>query len=76
MARRRRRVAAHATAGRPLPAGMGLEVERAEFVDADDHLRVAIQDVVGAVHQPVQVQDAVLLGLEGQVLDCFQVLIT
>jgi hypothetical protein len=25
---------------------------------------VAVQDVVGAVDQPVQVQDAVLLGLE------------
>jgi hypothetical protein len=34
-----------------------LEVERAELVDADDDLRITIQDVVGAVHQPVQVQD-------------------
>jgi hypothetical protein len=47
----------------PLAARVGLEVERPELVDADDHLRVAVQDVLGAVHQAVQVQHAVLLGL-------------
>jgi hypothetical protein len=44
-----------------------LQVEWAELVDADDHLRVAVQDISGAVHQPVQVQDPVLLGLEVRV---------
>jgi hypothetical protein len=44
-----------------------LEVERAELIHADDHVWVAVADVVGAVHQPVQVQDAVLLGLEVRV---------
>jgi hypothetical protein len=52
------------TAARPLPARVGLEVERAELVHADDYVRVSIQNVVGAVHQPVQVQDPVLLGFE------------
>ena len=52
------------TPGRPLPTRVGLEVERAELIDADDHVRVAGLDVASAVHQPVQVQDAVLLGLE------------
>jgi hypothetical protein len=56
-----------AGAGRPLPAGVGLQVQRAELVDADDHLRVAGLNLAGAVHQPVQVQDAVLLGLEVRV---------
>jgi hypothetical protein len=46
---------------------MGLQVERAELVHADDDLRITIQDVVGAIHQPIQVQDPVLLGLEGWV---------
>jgi hypothetical protein len=46
---------------------VGLQVERSELVDADDHLRVARLDIDGAVHQPVQVQDAVLLGLEVRV---------
>jgi hypothetical protein len=41
-----------------------LEVERPELVDADDDVRIARLDVDGAVHQPVQVQDAILLGLE------------
>jgi hypothetical protein len=41
-----------------------LQVQRAELVHADDHLRVAVQGVAGAVHQAVQVQDPVLLGLE------------
>jgi hypothetical protein len=53
-----------------------LEVERPELVNADDHLRVARLGIDGAVHQAVQVQDAVLLGLELRALDCFQVLIT
>jgi hypothetical protein len=53
-----------------------LEVERAELVQADDHLGVAGFHVVGAVHQPVQVQDAVLLGLEVRVGGLLQVLIT
>jgi hypothetical protein len=44
-----------------------LEVERPGLVHADDHLGVAGFDVVGAVPQPVQVQDAVLLGLEVRV---------
>jgi hypothetical protein len=43
---------------------MGLEVERAELVHADDHVRIAGLDVGGAVHQPVQVQDPVLLRFE------------
>jgi hypothetical protein len=42
---------------------VGLQVERAELIDADDHLRVAGLHVAGAVHQPVQVQHPVLLGL-------------
>jgi hypothetical protein len=53
-----------------------LEVEGAELVHADDHLGIAGLDIVGAVHQPVQVQDPVLLGFEVRSLDCFQVLIT
>jgi hypothetical protein len=61
------RLPSAATAGCPLPAGVGLEVERAELVQADDHLGAAGFHVVGAVHQPVQVQDAVLLGLEVRV---------
>jgi hypothetical protein len=65
-----------ATPGCPVAAWVGLEVERAELVHADDYLRVAVADVVGAVHQPVQVQDAVLLGLEAESSDYFQVLIT
>ena len=47
----------------PLPARVRLEVERPELIDADDHLWVAGLDVDGAIHQAVQVQDAVLLGL-------------
>jgi hypothetical protein len=43
---------------------MGLEVERPELIHADDHLGVAGLHVVGAVHEPVQVQDAVLFGFE------------
>jgi len=46
---------------------MGLQVERPELVHADDHLRITIQDVIGAIHQPIQVQDPILLGLEGRV---------
>jgi hypothetical protein len=53
-----------------------LEVEGAELVHADDHLGIAGLDVVGAVHQPVQVQDPVLLASKSGSLDCFQVLIT
>jgi hypothetical protein len=56
-----------AGAGRPLPAGVGLQVQRAELVDADDHLGVAGLNVAGAVHQPIQVQDPVLLSLEVRV---------
>ena len=55
---------ASATSGRPVAAGMGLEVERPELVDADDHVGVAGLDVVSAIHEPVQVQNAVLLGFE------------
>jgi hypothetical protein len=44
-----------------------LEVEGAELVDADDHLRVTRLDIDGPVHQAVQVQDPVLLGLEVRV---------
>jgi hypothetical protein len=44
---------------------VALEVERAELVHAHDHVRVAGQLVSGAVHEPVQVQDAVL-DLEGR----------
>jgi hypothetical protein len=50
-----------ASTSRPLPTWMWLQVERAELIHADDHLRVAGFDVVGAVHQPIQVQDPVLL---------------
>jgi hypothetical protein len=42
---------------------VGLEVERAELVQAHDRIRVAGLGVLGAVHQGVQVQDPVLLGL-------------
>jgi hypothetical protein len=45
-----------------------LEVQGPELVHADDHVGVARLDVGGAVHQPVQVQDAVLLGLEGRIV--------
>jgi hypothetical protein len=55
---------ASATSGRPVTAGMGLEVERPELIHADDHVGVAGRDVVGAIHEPVQVQNAVLLGFE------------
>jgi hypothetical protein len=55
---------AAATTGRPLPARVRLQGERPELVDAENHVRIAVQDIVGAVHQPVQVQNAVLLGLE------------
>jgi hypothetical protein len=44
-----------------------LEVERAELVDADDDVGIADLDVDGAVHQAVQVQNPVLLGLEVRV---------
>jgi hypothetical protein len=43
---------------------MGLQVQRAELVDTDDDLRIARLDIDGAVHQAVQVQDPVLLGLK------------
>ena len=43
---------------------MGLQAQRAELVDADDHLRVVGLDIDGAVHQAVPTQDPVLLGLE------------
>jgi hypothetical protein len=62
-----------AGAGRPLPAGVGLQVEWAELVDADDHLRVAGLHVAGAVHQAVQVQDAVLLASKSGSREVFQV---
>ena len=55
------------TPGRPLPTRVGLQVERAELIDADDHLRVAGLHVAGAVHQPVQVQHTILLGLRVRV---------
>jgi hypothetical protein len=42
---------------------VGLQVERAELVDAGHHIRVAVEHVDGAVHQPVQVQDPILLAL-------------
>jgi hypothetical protein len=54
---------APAAAVGPLPTRVGLEVERAELVQAHDHIRVAGLGVLGAVHQGVQVQDAVLLRL-------------
>jgi hypothetical protein len=47
---------------------VGLQVEGAELVDADDHLWVAGLNVAGAVHQPIQVQNPVLLGLEVRVV--------
>jgi hypothetical protein len=47
-----------------MAAGMGLEVERPELIHAEDHVGVAGLDVVGTIHEPVQVQDAVLLGFE------------
>jgi hypothetical protein len=56
-----------AGAGGPVAAGVGLEVERAELVDADDDVGIADLDVDGAVHQAVQVQNPVLLGLEVRV---------
>jgi hypothetical protein len=42
---------------------VGLQVERAELVDADHHIRVTLQNITGAIHQPIQVQDPVLLAL-------------
>jgi hypothetical protein len=48
----------------PLPARVRLEVERPELIDADDCIWVARLGIDGAVHQAVQVQDPVLLGLE------------
>jgi hypothetical protein len=51
----------------PLPARVRLEVEGAELVHADDHLGIAGLDIVGAVHQPVQVQDPVLPDFEVRV---------
>jgi hypothetical protein len=42
---------------------VGLEVERAELVQAYDHISVAGLGVLDAVHQGVQVQDPVLLRL-------------
>jgi hypothetical protein len=35
-----------------MAAGMGLEVERPELVDAEDHVGVAGLDVVGAIYEP------------------------
>jgi hypothetical protein len=61
------------TSQRPLAAGVGLQVERAELVDADHHIRVAIEHVDGAVHQPVQVQDPILLALVVGSREVFQV---
>jgi hypothetical protein len=55
---------------------MRLEVERAELINADDHVRVARLDIDGAVHQAVQVQDAVLLASKSGACDCFQLLLT
>jgi hypothetical protein len=52
---------------------VGLQVERAELVDADHHIRVAIEHVDGAVHQPVQVQDPILLALVVGSREVFQV---
>ena len=48
----------------------------AELVHADDHLGIAGLDIVGAVHQPVQVQDPVLLGFEVRVAGLLPGLIT
>jgi hypothetical protein len=44
-----------------------LEVERPELIDADDHPWVARLGIDGAVHQAVQVQDPMLLGLQVRV---------
>jgi hypothetical protein len=52
-----------------------LQVQRAELVDADDHLRVARLDVDGPGHQAVQMQDPVLLGRKvrvGRLLQVFR----
>jgi hypothetical protein len=50
---------------RQAPTGgrVGLQVERAELVDTDHHVRIIVKHLHGAVHQAVQVQDPVLLGL-------------
>ena len=52
---------------------MWLEVEGAELVHAPDHLGVASQHLGSAVHEPVQVQDAVLLVSQASSGERFQV---
>ena len=65
-----------ATAARPLPAWVGLKVERTELVHADDHLRVAGFHIVGAVISPYRCKIRFFLASKSGSLDCFQVLIT
>ena len=43
---------AAATGQCPLPSRMGLQVERAELVDADDHVQITVPDIDRAVPQP------------------------
>jgi hypothetical protein len=43
-----------ATTGQcPLAARVGLQVEWAELVDADHHIRVTLQHISSAIHQPI-----------------------
>jgi hypothetical protein len=62
------RPSALAAAGGPLLAGVWLQVQRPELVDADHHRRVAIAGLSLAVGEVIQLQDAVLFGLEVRVV--------
>jgi len=58
---------AFAADGRPLPAGPGLQVQRPEFIQAEDHLRVTGRWGHLAAGDGVQVFDAGLLRLVARV---------
>src|SRR5581483_568573 len=58
------RVGVLAAHGGPLLAGMGLEIEWAELIDADHHGRVAPLRFPLPIGDGVELEDAVLLGLE------------
>jgi len=62
------RPSALAAGGGPLLAGVWLQVQRPELVDADHHRRVAIAGLSLAVGEVIQLQDAVLFGLEVRVV--------
>ena len=56
-------VAFPASLWRPLLARAGLEVQRAELIHVDDHLRVTVPGWGGPVRDGIELKDAVLLGL-------------